>query len=141
MKDKDLLRDKSKLLPGSGLSWHAFKSPSAEILNCFDNPGVTGTVTVSTDELTALCPLTSFPDQYTVTISYVPDKRCVESKSAKFYFGSFRNFQGFIEALAVRMYNDWAAACSPKELVVDIVMKSRGGVVIRVRECGGKRGD
>ena len=36
-------------------------------------------------EFTSLCPITGQPDFATITISYVPDIRMVESKSLKLY--------------------------------------------------------
>lgn len=42
-------------------------------------------------EFTSLCPITRQPDFATITISYVPDVRMVESKSLKLYLFSFRN--------------------------------------------------
>ena len=40
-------------------------------------------------EFTSLCPITGQPDFATITISYVPDVRMVESKSLKLYLNSF----------------------------------------------------
>ena len=46
-------------------------------------------------EFTSLCPITGQPDFATVTISYVPDQRLVESKSLKLYLFSFRDHGDF----------------------------------------------
>ena len=46
-------------------------------------------------EFTSLCPITGQPDFATITISYVPDERLVESKSLKLYLFSFRNHGDF----------------------------------------------
>ncbi|HMT10489.1 MAG TPA: preQ(1) synthase, partial [Ignavibacteria bacterium] len=43
------------------------------------------------NEFTSVCPKTGQPDFGTITISYVPAKKCVELKSLKFYLQSFRN--------------------------------------------------
>ena len=48
-------------------------------------------------EFTSLCPITGQPDFATITISYVPDERLVESKSLKLYLFSFRNHGDFHE--------------------------------------------
>ena len=45
-------------------------------------------------EFTSLCPITGQPDFATITISYVPDERLVESKSLKLYLFSFRKKSG-----------------------------------------------
>ena len=135
--DEEVLREKEKLLkPGSGFSWHEFTEPDFRILNTFKNPltGSSFQITFFTDELTAFCPLTGFPDQYSVSITYVPKEWCVESKSAKFYFGSYRSTGAFIEQIAERIFNDWTQACSPVNLSVQIEMKPRGGVKINVKK-------
>ena len=48
-------------------------------------------------EFTSLCPITGQPDFATITISYVPGERMVESKSLKLYLFSFRNHGDFHE--------------------------------------------
>src|SRR4051794_35663132 len=37
-------------------------------------------------EFTSVCPVTGQPDFATITVTYVPDKLCVEMKSLKLYF-------------------------------------------------------
>ena len=59
-------------------------------LESFPNPGVS-TVELTSDELTALCPVTGQPDLYIATIEYEPDTRCLESKSLKLYLNEFRD--------------------------------------------------
>ena len=78
-------------------------------IETFPNPGVT-LVEMTSDELTAVCPITSQPDLYTATIAYRPDALCVESKSLKLYLAQFRNDGHFCEALAVRIRDDLADA-------------------------------
>ena len=70
-------------------------------LETFENPGVSS-VEMTSDELTAMCPITEQPDIYTATIEYEPAALCLESKSLKLYLASFRNEGAFCEALAVR---------------------------------------
>lgn len=132
MNDKQILKNKKNLLPGSGVSYHQFDKPQKDILNTFISPLKKGCIVFTTKEMTALCPLTSFPDQYSVEITYVPNKLCIESKSAKHYFGAFRDYQGFIEMIAQKIYDDWFEVLQPKELIVNLVMNPRGGVAIEV---------
>jgi 7-cyano-7-deazaguanine reductase len=49
-------------------------------LEAFENPGVTE-VEMTSDELTAMCPVTGQADFYVVRIAYRPKKLCLESKS------------------------------------------------------------
>src|SRR3954454_20771579 len=100
-------------------------------LETFPNPGVTSVSLVS-DELSAICPVTGQPDLYTASIVFRPDALCIESKSLKLYLAQFRNEGHFAEALAVRMREDVAAALeAPAERVrVRLVQKARGGITI-----------
>jgi 7-cyano-7-deazaguanine reductase len=76
-------------------------------LETFENPGVTR-VEMTSDELTAVCPITGQPDMYVVTIEYGAQRLCLESKSLKLYLASYRNEGAFCEALAVRIRDDIA---------------------------------
>ena len=100
-------------------------------LESFPNPGVES-VSLMSDELTAVCPITGQPDLYRLTIEYRPDGACLESKSLKLYLNSFRNEGGFCEALAVRIRDDVAAALglSADRVRVDLEQKARGGITI-----------
>ena len=103
-------------------------------LETFPNPGV-ARVELTSDELVAMCPITSQPDMYVVTIGYEPAGLCIESKSLKLYLASFRNEGAFCEALAVRIRDDVAAALElPAEKVgVTLRQKARGGITITAR--------
>jgi 7-cyano-7-deazaguanine reductase len=100
-------------------------------LETFPNPGVEWVELVS-DELVAVCPITSQPDFYTVTIAYVPGEKCLESKSLKLYLARFRNEGVFCEALAVQIRDDVAAALEvgADDVSVTLVQKARGGITI-----------
>jgi 7-cyano-7-deazaguanine reductase len=100
-------------------------------LETFPNPGV-ARVELDGDELTAVCPITAQPDLYRVRVEYEPEALCLESKSVKLYFSSFRNEGVFAEALAVRIRDDVAAALElPHDRVhVTLVQKARGGITI-----------
>jgi 7-cyano-7-deazaguanine reductase len=100
-------------------------------LETFENPGVSH-VEMTSDELTAVCPVTSQPDLYIASIKYWPEALCLESKSLKLYLSSFRNEGAFCEALAVRIRNDVAEALElPTDKVrVTLEQKARGGITI-----------
>lgn len=70
-----------------------------EVLETFVNkhPGNDYFVKFNCPEFTSLCPITGQPDFATITISYVPGERMVESKSLKLYLFSFRNHGDFHE--------------------------------------------
>lgn len=100
-------------------------------LETFENPGVTR-VEMTSDELTAVCPITGQPDMYVVTIDYRPHALCLESKSLKLYLARYRNEGAFCEALAVRIRDDIAEALAlePSDVAVTLKQKARGGITI-----------
>jgi 7-cyano-7-deazaguanine reductase len=100
-------------------------------LETFANPGV-AVVEMTSDELTAVCPITGQPDFYTATIEYRPGERCLESKSLKIYLSRFREQGVFCEALAVQIRDEVAAALELDEtdVKVRLLQKARGGITI-----------
>jgi 7-cyano-7-deazaguanine reductase len=100
-------------------------------LETFPNPGVSH-VDMTSDELTAVCPITGQPDFYVASIEYEPGPLCLESKSLKLYLAGFRNEGAFCEALAVRIRADVAAALEldPDRVQVTLEQKARGGITI-----------
>ena len=69
-------------------------------------------------EFTSLCPITGQPDFATITISYVPDVRMVESKSLKLYLFSFRNHGDFHEDCVNIIMKDLIKLMEPKYIEV-----------------------
>src|ERR1044071_5118119 len=100
-------------------------------LESFPNPGV-ARVEMTSDELTAVCPIPGQRDLYSATIVYEPRSLCLESKSLKIYLSTFRNEGAFCEALAVRIRDDVAEALElPRDKVhVTLRQKARGGITI-----------
>ncbi len=100
-------------------------------LETFENPGVTR-VELTSDELTAVCPITGQPDMYVATIHYEPKGLCLESKSLKLYLMEFRSQGHFCEALAVRIRDDVAGALEIDTDAVRVTLgqKARGGITI-----------
>ena len=85
-------------------------------------------VSISTPELTAICPFTDYPDFGRVEISYVPRDRCLELKSFKLYINAFRDVKIFHEALTEVIFADFLAAVKPKKARIEIDMNVRGNV-------------
>ena len=100
-------------------------------LETFPNPGVE-LVEMTSDELTAMCPVTGQPDLYLASIEYAPDELCLESKSLKLYLARFLNEGAFCEALAVRIRDDVAEALGldQSRVTVTLEQKARGGITI-----------
>lgn len=81
-------------------------------------------------EFTSLCPITGQPDFATITISYVPDVRMVESKSLKLYLFSFRNHGDFHEDCVNIIMKDLIKLMEPKYIEVWGKFTPRGGISI-----------
>ena len=109
-------------------------SPDQARLEAFPNRHADRDYTIRFDcpEFTSLCPITGQPDFGAITIEYVPDRLCIESKSLKLYLGSFRNEGSFAESITNRIRDDVAAACRPRRLTVTAQFTPRGGIGIRV---------
>lgn len=91
-------------------------------------------------EFTSLCPMTGQPDFATIYISYVPDKKLVESKSLKLYLFSFRNFGEFHEDCVNRILDDLLRLLEPKYIEVWGKFLPRGGLSIDPYANYGKPG-
>jgi 7-cyano-7-deazaguanine reductase len=100
-------------------------------LETFANPGVSH-VEMTSDELTAVCPITGQPDLYVATVEFWPQALCIESKSLKLYLSGFRNEGHFCEALAVKIRDEVAEALElpPDKVRVRLEQKARGGITI-----------
>jgi len=81
-------------------------------------------------EFTTLCPITGQPDFAEIRISYIPDKRMVESKSLKLYLFSFRSHGGFHEDCVNTIMKDLRDLMDPKFIEVTGFFTPRGGISI-----------
>lgn len=108
--------------------------PAKAKLETFANPYPRRRYWVHFDcpEFTALCPITTQPDFGQLTIAYLPGKRCLESKSLKFYLYAYRNVGSFHEASVNRILEDIVAACRPRRLRITGKFNPRGGIAITV---------
>lgn len=100
-------------------------------LETFIAPGEVTRVICTSDEVTALCPVTGAPDWYVVEIMYEPNGRCVESKSLKLFLQSFRNQGHFCEQFSHIIAQGLGKALNPLSLCVTVTQKPRGGVSIK----------
>ncbi len=105
-----------------------------EILETFDNqyPGRAYTVEITCPEFTSVCPRTGQPDFGTLTISYVPDRKCVELKSLKLYLQQFRNVGIFYEHATNRILDDLVAVVDPQEMTIRAAFNPRGGITTTI---------
>lgn len=103
-------------------------------------------------EFTALCPVGGIesdaaelealeggaPDFGTITVSYVPDKNCVELKSLKLYFWSFRNDGIFYERAVNTILDDLVRVVKPRSMTVVGDFNVRGGIKSVITARAGK---
>ncbi len=86
-------------------------------------------IRLTSDEVSALCPVTSQPDWYEVEIELIGPRLAIESKSLKLYLQSFRNTGIFCEDLASQIAADVKFVAGGRVVVV-ITQKPRGGIAI-----------
>ena len=91
-------------------------------------------------EFTTLCPITGQPDFAEIRISYLPDKRMVESKSLKLYLFSFRSHGDFHEDCVNIIMKDLVKLMNPKYIEVIGLFTPRGGISIYPYANYGKPG-
>ena len=103
---------------------------SNNILETFENPKIDRDYTINFEipEFTSLCPKTGQPDFANILIEYIPDKLCVELKSLKLYFVSFRDQPGFHEDLTNKILDDLVGLLDPKYMNINAEWNVRGGV-------------
>ena len=106
------------------------RSPEEARLELFPNRNAARNYWIDLDypEFSSLCPVTGQPDTAHLTIKYIPDALCVETKSLKFYLASFRNLPSFNEDIVNRILDDIAGACAPRRLLVKGRFSPRGGI-------------
>jgi 7-cyano-7-deazaguanine reductase len=85
-------------------------------------------ITISIPEYTSICPRSGLPDFGTLTIQYLPERRCLELKSLKYYILAYRDLGIFYENAVNRILEDIVRACRPKWAVVRGAFTTRGGM-------------
>jgi len=115
---------KQRLAPATAPS-----APSKQ-LHVFPNPapGRDYTIRFAIDEFTCQCPLTGQPDFARFRIEMVCDKLCVELKSLKMYFWSYRNEGAFHEKVTNTILDDIVAATKPRFVRIVADWNVRGGI-------------
>lgn len=103
-------------------------------LETFPNPkpGRPYVVAHTFPEWTSLCPVTGHPDFATIVLEYVPDQLCLELKSLKLYYNSFRNEGIYFEAVTNLLLDELGAACKPVWMRVTAKFNVRGGIASEI---------
>ncbi len=113
--------------------------PDPRLLETFATPPSSAPIVIEhvAEEFTSLCPKTGHPDFGEVTLRYQPAAGsahgCVELKSLKLYYQSFRNEGIFYEAVTGTIRDHLVAATKPVWLQVLTNWRGRGGIRSVVR--------
>ncbi len=123
---------KTENLKALGRSTDYLTTYAPEVLETFLNQHCENDywVRFNCPEFTSLCPITGQPDFAEIRISYVPDKKMVESKSLKLYLFSFRNHGDFHEDCVNIIMKDLIRLMEPKYIEVLGLFVPRGGISI-----------
>ena len=117
--------------------------PDSSLLETFASPAAEPFVIEHVnEEFTSVCPMTGHPDFGRIILRYVPAPGngdaansggvCIELKSLKLYYQSFRNEGIFYEAVTNRIRDDLVACMKPLWLQVITEWKGRGGIHSRI---------
>ena len=115
---------------------YQFQKPDSALLERFATPRTNLSdenfgklvVTVSVEEFTSLCPITSQPDYAELVIDYEPDQWCVESKSLKLFLIGYRNYGAFHETVVWQVCDALVQLLNPKTIQVRGNFRPRGGI-------------
>jgi len=108
--------------------------PRPDLLEVFGSPGDRPYVIEHlAEEFTSLCPKTGHPDFGEILLRYQPRPareggQCIELKSLKLYYQSFRDEGIFYEAVTNRIRDDLVAATRPEWLQIVTTWRGRGGI-------------
>ena len=86
------------------------------------------TMTIDTDEFTSVCPWSGLPDYAHIHIEYIPGRTCIELRSLKYYFLSYRNVGIYQEHLVNRILDDLVHCARPRWMKVSADYNVRGGL-------------
>ncbi len=112
----------------------AVQNKPTRYLETFENPNPERDyhVRIDSPEFTCLCPKTGQPDFAEIKLDYVPNALCVELKSLKFYYWSFRDEGHFHEKVTNMIADDLIKLLDPRQIKVTAVFNVRGGVYTTV---------
>ena len=101
---------------------------NSNFLETFEFNSVDQYIKTETNEFSAVCPFSGLPDLAKVKIEYFPTGgKCVELKSLKYYFTSFRNVGIYQEGVTKRIYNDLCLCLETNKLQITTIYNIRGG--------------
>ena len=113
---------------GKEFKFDAVDKIRPDYIETFDFDSKDQYIITKTKEFSAVCPFSGLPDLAKIIIEYYPDGgKCVELKSLKYYFISFRNVGIYQEAVTQKIYSDLKNALNTQRLKVTSIYNTRGG--------------
>ena len=113
---------------GLTFNYHDESKINSDLLEVFDFKSPKQYIKTETDEFSAVCPFSGLPDISYVKIEYFPTGgKCVELKSLKYYFVSFRNVGIYQEGATKRIYDDLSSILETKKIQITTIYNIRGG--------------
>ena len=106
----------------------------------YEYPGKRIEVEIAYPEFTSVCPFSGLPDFAEIIIKYVPNKKCIELKSLKYYLHSYRNVGIYQEHVVNRIMEDLVQLCDPLEMTIVGKFNIRGGMGTVIRREYKKEG-
>ena len=101
---------------------------NADFLETFPFESVDQYIKTETNEFSAVCPFSGLPDLAKVRIEYFPTGgKCIELKSLKYYFTSFRNVGIYQEGATKQIYDDLSSILETKKIQITTIYNIRGG--------------
>ncbi len=104
------------------------KHINSNFLKVFDFNSAQQYIKTETSEFSAVCPFSGLPDIAYIKIEYYPTGNlCIELKSLKYYFNSFRNVGIYQEGATKRIFEDLKSKLNTKRIRVTSIYNIRGG--------------
>ena len=101
---------------------------NSEFLQTFKFESKDQFIKTETNEFSAVCPFSGLPDLAKIIIEYFPEgNKCVELKSLKYYFISFRNVGIYQEGVTKRIFDDLKTLLETDRLQITSIYNIRGG--------------
>lgn len=118
---------------GKIFEWKDVSHIKPDFLEVFEFNEIDEYIKISTPEFSAVCPFSGLPDIAKVIIEYKPKgRKCIELKSLKYYFLSFRDVGLYQEGITSKIYHDLTNILETANFKITTIYNTRGGIDV---EC------
>ena len=113
---------------GKKFNFEDISKINSEFLQTFEFKSKDQYIKTETNEFSAVCPFSGLPDLARIRVEYFPtSNKCVELKSLKYYFTSFRNVGIYQEGVTKRIYDDLKSVLETDRIQITSIYNIRGG--------------